>query len=403
MPAFRCRIAAKDGNILEKTLIADSKASLKKHLEQEGNFIFKIERAGGLRAYLKNIGFRKSFKSKDFLAFNQEFSVLIRAGLPIVTALDAIIEKESESGLNEILKDIRNDVSAGGSLSGAFDKYAHVFSKLYIASLQSGEKSGDIPLAILRYIEYMKKMAEIKQKVVAASVYPIILSAVSIFTVLFLLVYVVPVFTRTFFEAGTQLPKITMALVSFSNMLRLNYIYILFSIGCLVVGLIYLQKSDTGRMYSDRWKLMMPFIGELYRNYAASKISRTLSTVLGGGTPLVISVKISSDVLENQFLKIRLEDLIQQLEQGSGFSEALSKVKIFPVLAVRLIHAGESSGSLEQVLNDVAEFYDNDVDTKLTMLTTAVEPALMIIMGLLIGFIVLAMYMPVFQLAGTVN
>ena len=387
------------GRIVEETITADSKAILIKRLKKEGNFVLEIRREEEFGSLKKEIS-RRRIKANDLLSFNREFSVLIRTGLSIVAALDAVIEKGEESELSKILKKIRDDITAGESLSGAFGKYTNIFSKLYVASLQAGEKSGNIPLAISRYIEYIKKMSDIKQKVISASVYPLILVMASFFVLLFLLIFVVPVLTETFLESDSQLPFITVMLVNFSTGLKSYIFYILFLLICSAAGFYYFKKTDFGRFYVDRWKLNIPFLGDLYLHYSISKLTRTLNTILSGGIPLVEAVKLSSSTLNNHFLKLRFDEIVKSLEEGEGFSESLLKTKVFPSMTVRMISAGESGGALEQVLEDIADFYANDVDIKLSILTSAIEPALMVIMGFIIGFIVLAMYMPIFQLAG---
>ncbi|MBC2693960.1 MAG: type II secretion system F family protein [Desulfobacteraceae bacterium] len=399
MPIFYCKMTEMGGRIVEETITADSKAILIKRLKKEGNFVLEIRREEGFGSLKKGIS-RRRIKANDLLSFNREFSVLIRTGLSIVAALDAVIEKDEESELSKILKKIRDDITAGESLSGAFRKYSNIFSKLYVASLQAGERSGNIPLAISRYIEYIKKMSDIKQKVISASVYPLILVMASFFVLLFLLIFVVPVLTESFLGSDTQLPFITVILVNFSTGLKSYVFYVLFLLICLVAGFYYFKKSDFGRLCVDRWKLNIPFLGDLYLHYSISKLTRTLNTVLSGGIPLVETVKLSSGTLNNHFLKLRLDGVVKSMEEGESFSASLLKTKAFPSMAVRMIFAGESGGALEQVLDDIADFYASDVDIKLSILTSAIEPALMVIMGFIIGFIVLAMYMPIFQLAG---
>jgi type IV pilus assembly protein PilC len=215
--------------------------------------------------------------------------------------------------------------------------------------------------------------------------------------------YVVPSFTRTYVEAGTRLPEITALLITVSTALKNNVLYILLVAAAAVVGYQYIKQTDRGRHYLDQRKLKVPFLGGIYVNYAVSKLARTLATVLGGGLTLVNAIRISSGSLDNSHLKAKLEEAADAVEKGAGFSESLANTGAFPSLAVRMMEAGESSGALGQVLDDVADFYESDVDTKLSILTSSIEPALMVVMGLLIGFIVLAMYMPIFQMAATVG
>jgi len=404
MPTFRCKITTHGGSVVEETLAADSKESLIKQLESDGKFVLDIKKADGFGALLKKAkSHRKRFKIKDFFSFNQEFLVLIKAGLPIVAALDSIIEQDEKSQLNTILKDVRADISTGETLSEAFSKYANLFSNLYISSLQTGEKSGALPTAISRYIDYMKKTAEIKKKVVSASVYPVILILASIFVLIFLMMFVVPGITSTFLETNTELPAITSALLSVSNLIRSKFLYIFLFGVLLAVAIVFYRRTEAGRIHIDKLKLKIPFFGDLYINYSTSKLARAMAAMLEGGMPLVDCINISSGALTNQILKLRLEDVVKNLEEGGSFAESLALTETFPNMVVRMVDAGESGGALEQVLNDVADFYDNDVDEKLSLMTAAIEPALMVFMGLLIGLIVLALYLPIFQLAGTIG
>jgi len=403
MPVYRYKISTPAGRVVEKSVTGSNKASVKEYLENEGNFVLDIRKEYGFGAFFEKGKRKGRIKFKDLIIFNQEFSVLIKAGLPIIQALNAIIKKGEEDELSDVLISIRNDISGGASLSEAFSNYSHIFSNLYVASLQSGEKSGNIPLALTRYIDYMKKISQIRQKIISASVYPVILTVVSLFALMFLMIYVVPSFTSTYFEAGTELPGLTLVLVDISDFIKSKFIYILVLFAAAVMALKYSMRSDSFRAFTDRIKLNIPFIGELYRNYSISKFARTLSTILRGGTPLVESIRISSGVMDNSFLKESLLGVAGNIEKGAGFAESLDNTGVFPVLSLKMIESGESGGALEQVLEEVADFYESDVDTRISVLTSSIEPALMVIMGLLIGFIVLAMYMPIFQMAGTVT
>ena len=403
MPVYHYKISTPSGHVIEKSITGSNKASVKEFLEQEGNFVLDIRKEHGFRAFFENGKGKGRIKLKDIIIFNQEFSVLIKAGIPIIQALNTIIKKGAEDEFTNVLTDIRNDISGGASLSEAFRNYSHIFSNLYIASLQSGEKSGNIALALTRYIDYIKKISEIRRKIVSASVYPVILTVVSLFALIFLLAYVVPSFTSTYFEAGTELPGLTLFLVDISNILKSNFPYFLILIAAIIIAYKCSIRSDLFKTYIDRNKLKIPFFGAVYTNYSISKLARTLSTILRGGTPLVESIRISSGIMDNSFLKGNLMDVAGSIEKGAGFSESLYNTGVFPVLSLKMIEAGESSGALEYVLDEVAEFYEGDVDTKISMLTSSIEPVLMAVMGIIIGFIVLAMYMPIFQMAGTIR
>ncbi len=402
MPSFRCKMTTPEGKVVQRRFFASSKAALREDLEREGNFVLEIQRAEPVSEVLRLGAFRKPVKTKDFLAFNQEFLVLIKAGLPIIAALDAIIEKGGNADFIDILKEIRNDVASGESLSTAFSRFRHIFSSLYVATLRAGEKSGNLASALARHIQYLKKVEEIRKKVVTASVYPVILTVVSLFALIFLLTYVVPTFAKTYLEAGTKLPTLTLVLVHFTTGLRDNFVVLATTLVLVIAAVFYYSRTESGAMVLDKAKLKVPFFGDLYLHYYISRFARTLAMVLGGGIPLLEAAKTATGTLRNRFMREKLDEVTHMLEQGEGFSSSLAKVGVLPGLALRMIDAGENSGALEDVLLDLAEFYESDVETRLSIITSAIEPGLMIIMGLLIGFVVLAMYLPIFQMASTV-
>lgn len=403
MSTFKCKILTRDGQSQEKTLIAQDSGSLKAYLEREGFFVVQIRRSDGLGAMIKGGMPGRRIRLKDLMTFNQEFSVLIKAGMPILAALDVVIEKRGADEFTRVLSEVRNDISGGASLSDAFGKHTHLFSGLYISSLKAGEKSGDVGPSIARYVEYIKKVMAIRKKIVTASVYPVILTTVSVFAVLFLLVYVVPSFTGTYFEAGTELPRLTRVLIGVSERMRDLFPFLLLLVIGLALGGRAYARTGKGRAAVDKAKLGIPFLGTIFSDYSLSKMARTLATVLHGGLTLLDSLRISAGTLDNRYLEEKLDLAAEDIERGTSFSEAISKTGAFPKLALRLLEAGEKSGALEQVLNEIADYYESEIDARLSILTSSIEPALMVVMGLLIGFIVLAMYMPIFQMAGTIR
>lgn len=402
MPNFRCKYATPEGQFLNRILSADSKSALKWELEKDGNFVYKIEREEKLRLWPSmRPGFRK-YRLRDFYSFNQEFLVLVKTGIPIVAALDAIIEKAEKSDLLEIVKQVRYDVSTGEALSEACAKHPKVFSNLYVAALKAGERAGNIPLAISRHVDYLKKSAALRKKLITASTYPVILMTASTLVLLLLLTYVVPSFTRTYLETGTQLPALTLLLINVANGLKDNLLYAIGAAAVLFAALAYARTHEPFLLSLHRLKLRLPVLGELFLNYATAQLVRTVSVVLESGTPLIDSVRMSAGVLNNRYLEDRLREVARRLEEGSGFSVALQDTRAFPPLATRMIAAGESGGELETVLNEIADFYDTEVEGRLAVIASAVEPTLMMVMGLVIGLIVVAMYLPIFQLAGTI-
>jgi type IV pilus assembly protein PilC len=402
MTVYKCRIATRDGKVIERVIVADSRAMVKKQVAQEGDLLVEA-RISSANGALPSLTRGRKVRLKEFYSFNQEFSVLLKAGVPVVSAFDGIIEKQESNRFVEILKKIRADVSAGESVSGAFEKYQDTFSPLYIASLRAGETGGDIPGALTGYLKYMKRSQAIKQKLKAASVYPAILTVCSIFVVSFLLVFVVPAISGTFMSAGASLPKLTQIILGITAFMQSYYLSILLLVVLCTVGFYLVRRSEGGRLLIDEFYLRLPILGDLSLCYATAMFASSLATVLRSGIMLNAAVKLASGLVGNRYLQKSLTNTVHSLEQGDGFSQSLERVGVLPGMAVRMIAAGEEGGSLEFVLDNVAEFYETDVEARLTVITSSIEPLLMVLMGAVVGFIVLAMYMPIFQMAGTIG
>lgn len=402
MPTFRCRYATPDGRFLNRTLSADSKSALKWELEKEGNFVYRIRREEKFRIWPSLRPGLRRFRLRDFYGFNQELLVLVKTGIPIVAALDAIIAKAEKSDFLETIKQVRYDVSTGEALSAACGRHPRIFSRLYVSALSAGERSGNIPLAISRHIDYLKKSAELRKKVITASTYPVILVVASALVLLLLLTYVVPAFTQTYLQTGTELPALTLFLIGAANTIKDNLLLGIIAAVLFFAALIYARTQEPFLQWLHRIKLRLPIVGGLFLNYATAQMVRTLAVVLEGGTPLIDSVRIAAGVMNNSYLEDAMRQVTRRLEEGSAFSTAVEETQSFPPLAIRMIAAGESGGELEPVLNEIADFYDGEVEGRLAVISSAVEPTLMMVMGLVIGLIVVAMYLPIFQLAGTI-
>lgn len=402
MPEYKCKIASQGGEMVEKIIQSSSVPSLKKQVALDGGFLVKAEKADE-SSVLISCFTRKTIRSKDFYSFNQEFMTLLRAGLPVVIALDGIIEKQDEKFFSRILKNIRDDISGGKSISAAFEKHKTIFSPIYIAILMSGEASGNIPDAVEEYLVYFERSIQIRQKIKTASVYPAILICCSVFVVMFLIIFVVPTITGTFVSSGSQLPFFTRILLDFSELIRSYFLLGVGSIILLILGISYYLKSDQGRLNFDTLYLKLPFLGNLSIFYSTSLFTSSLSTVFMGGLPLNQALHISKGVIKNKFMLAGIEKAIRSIEQGKGFAQAFGEVSLFPDMALRMMAAGEEGGGLEKILKDIARFFDREVEARLSIVTSTIEPVLMVLMGFIIGFIMLSMYMPIFQMAGALG
>jgi type IV pilus assembly protein PilC len=402
MAIYSCKLGFSDGKIAEKEFEAANQEMLRQSLEEQGFFVIGIKKKP-FQFLLEKGMVRHKVDNKDLLTFNQELLVLLKAGLPIVHALDTILEKSGKGKLAEVLYDIREDIKGGAALSDAFEKFPRVFSHLYIASIRAGERTGDLPQTIRRYISFLKRAEGFRKKILSALFYPAILVTVAFMAITLLLVYVVPTFSQIYADAGSKLPLPTQMLIAFTTMLRRYFL--------VVVGIVFgamalfrrWSNTDHGRYLVDGWKLRIPYVGGVLNKYAIAGFSRTFATVLGSGIPIVESLKMSVGTLNNKVLERKLLEAIIRVEEGTALSVALEGVKLMPPLALRMLGVGETTGALEEMLGEISDYFEEEIDRNLHVLTTAIEPAIMIVMGLVVGVIIITMYLPIFKIAGTVG
>ncbi|NOY12347.1 MAG: type II secretion system F family protein [Deltaproteobacteria bacterium] len=402
MPSYLCKIGTADGRVVVRQLDSTSKEQLKENLQEQGFYVFQIRRKSFqlFSGHEQQIG---RLSGRRFLSFNQELLVLIRSGLPIVQVLDTLIEQLESSRFRDALTDIREDIKGGGVLSDAFAKFPRFFPPLYVASVKAGEKTGDLPETLARFMLYQKRVEAIRAKVRSASFYPLLLTAAAFLVVMFLMIYVVPTFTQVYADANVELPLLTQLLIGFSQLLKDFWYLLLLVVVGLLTAIKLLLRSSRGRFRIDKFLLRLPFFGALKIDYALTGFCRTLGTTLASGTPLVPAMKMSRGTLNNLRLEKEMVQGIRRVEEGTSLSDSLARTGFFPSLALRMIGVGETSGALTEMLGDIADHYESEVERRLTRLTTMIEPLLMMTMGLLIAFIIIAMYIPIFQLAGTIS
>jgi len=401
MSLYNCKLGASDGKILYREFEAVEPAALQKSLEDQGFFVFEIKRKPLQFLFDKGMK-RRTIDNRALLTFNQEMLVLIKAGLPIMQVLDAILERYESGKFAEILRQVREDVKGGAALSTAMEKHGRSFPHLYVASIRAGERTGDLPRTIRRYIQYLKRVDSIRKKVVSALFYPSILVLFAFMAITLLLLYVVPTFANVYADAGSQLPLPTRMLIEFTSFLKKAAPFAL----VLGIGAVAAYRTwvgtESGRYIVDRFKLTVPFGGDIFTKYSVAGFSRTLATVLGSGIPIIESLRMSIGTLNNKYMEKRLFEAVRFIEEGGRLSTALERINIMPPLALRMLGVGETTGSLEDMLVDISDYLEDELEERMQLLTTAIEPAIMLVMGIVIGVIIIAMYLPVFKIAGTV-
>jgi len=402
MAIYSCKLGSPDGRILEKDVEAQDGDVLRRGLEDQGFFVFQVKRKA-FRFLMDKETLSRRVRSKDLLAFNQELLVLIKAGLPIVNSLDTILERIDKGLLAATLRDVRNEVKGGASLSEAFEQFPAVFPYLYVASIRAGERTGDLVTTIRRYIAYLKRAEGLKKKILSSLFYPSILVLMAILVISVLLVYVIPTLSRVYTDSGAQLPLPTQMLIAVALFLKKYFLLIIVLLAAAIYIFRRWSSTETGRFRVDGMKLRIPFVGKIITEYAITSFTRTFATVLGSGVPVIESLKMSVGTLDNRVLERKLLEAVTRVEEGTRLSAALESVRVMPPLALRMLGVGESTGSLEEMLADVSDYFDEEVENRLTLITTAIEPAIMIFMGFVIGLIVIVMYLPIFNIASSVG
>jgi len=398
---FRCRLGTAGGEIIEGIYAADSEARLRQEFEEKGLYVLGIQRAGGVAFGGKiPLPTRARVSSREFLVFNQELATLLKAGMPLVQSLDILRRRVANPLFKSILDDVHGRVRGGNALSEAFEAHGALFPGVYTASLLAGEKSGNLEQVIRRYVAYVKVVATVKRKTVSALVYPAILLVLSLVVVSIIVLRVVPEFDAFYDQFGQELPLSTRIIVATSEFARAYFLLIVLGSVVGTVAFWFWLKEPAQRARFDWWVLQLPGIGPIARKFSTSQAARTLATLLGGGIPLVNAIDVAARSIKNRFIAHELQVAGQQVREGRALATAMQESGAFADVAVKMVEVGESTGALQEMLNSLADFYDEEIDTNLGRFITLVEPLLLVVMGLVIAGLLLALYMPLFNMGG---
>src|SRR5215831_19412838 len=396
MGEFVCRVADGEGRVFSHVEAANTLDEARQKLAERGLLVYSVEARGGRIGSLVRRRTSRQVGGSDFLILNQQFNTLIKAGLPILRALELLGTRASSPRLRPIISQIHDQVREGKSLSEAVDE-AGVFSKVYSTAILAGEKSGNLSGVLDYYIAYQKVSTGVKKKIVASLVYPILLVVVASCIVSYLVTGVVPKFAALYRDLGVALPKPTQFLISITVDYR-NYILGALGVFVLgVVGVFFWSRSEEGGVAFDRMLFRVPVLGDTLLKFQASQFCRTLATLLTGGTPLVAALHTAQDSITSRLLRGSVGNATQMVREGESLHGALASGNIMPELALDMIEVGESSGALAPMLNSVAEFYEEEVSLRLGALVSLIEPVILIFMGLLVAFILISLYLPIFS------
>jgi len=397
MPEFIVRVGTPEGEVLERHVRANSLRAAQEEMRRMGMHVFEAKR-GAMSASDFVPRFGKVISTDHFLLFNQELLALVRAGLPIVQSFDIMLERQKNVRFREILSEIREKITSGVALSDAFAAYGNIFPPIYSTSLRAGERSGDLEGVLKRFLKYQKMISGLRRKVVGALIYPAVLVLLSSVMIFIMLTYVIPKFAEFFEGFGAELPWFTAVLINFATFLRGNILIVL---GVIILAAVLLNRwaKTSGRLVWDRIKLHIPLVGGVLHRFAIMQFTQSLGTLLAGGTPMVPSIEIASQSVTNQLVSSKIAGIVQNVREGEPLWRSLDNTGVISDLAIEMIKVGESTGALTEMLANVSEFYDEEIEARLSRMVSAIEPLILVFMGIVIAVLLYAFYLPLFRLS----
>jgi type IV pilus assembly protein PilC len=400
MGEFVCRVADANGRVFSHIEAAGTLEEARQKLAERGLYVYSVEARSSLISGMLGVRKQRKIGGNDFLILNQQFNTLIKAGLPILRALDLLATRASAPKLRPILTQLRDRVREGKSLSEAVDE-SGVFTKVYSTAILAGEKSGNLSGVLEYYIAYQRVSTGVKKKILAALVYPTLLIIVASVIVTYLVTFVVPKFGQLYSELGVELPTPTKVLIAVTIDYRP---YILAAVGLLaltILGVFFWSRSEEGGVAFDRIKFRIPVIGETLLKFQVAQFCRTLATLLTGGTPLVAALSTATESISSKLVRGSIVRATQMVREGESLHGALAATAVMPEMALDMIEVGESSGAMAPMLNSVAEFYEEEVSLRLGALVALIEPLILVFMGMVVAGILISLYLPIFSFSIT--
>lgn len=395
MPLFYCRFLTADGKLVREVIQAPTVEECRSRLEAEGFCVLSIRKEFRLKGFYLG---RRRFKPQEFILFNQELVALLRAGYPVLKSLELVEKRIENSVLREIIQKVEDEVRAGKALSEAFSAFGKYFSRVYIASLMAGEKSGNLPGSIARYIQYAKIIEQTRSRVRYALLYPTLLVLFSLVLIGILVGLVLPRFAAFYADFSAQLPGITVWLMTLATFIRQKLKWILATIVILLLLFVLLKKRKGFFMWWERLKMKIPVASRLIQDSSVALFSRTLGLLLEAGISLLASVEVAAQAVPNRYLTGRLEKVAENLRNGQSLYDSLSETKVFPELALDMVRIGENSANLSGMLAEVADFYDERLRDRIQILVSLIEPVIIIFIGLVAAAMILSIYLPIFNI-----
>ncbi|MHB1046405.1 MAG: type II secretion system F family protein [Thermoanaerobaculia bacterium] len=410
MPEFVCRIGTPDGSVVTRTVEASDEAALRAELARQGSRLFAAKAGNGRSSPAAGLVPRLgAFRSRgrvgvhEFLVFNQELVALLRAGLPVVSGFEILLERQENAHFKRILIDVREQLVSGVALSDAFLSHGDTFPRLYATSLKAGERSGEVEKVLRRFLEYQKILGRVKRKVTGAMAYPIVLVSLAVGLIFVLMTYVIPKFTEFYAGFGADMPALTVAVVGTATFMRAHLLEILLGTGAAVFAFDRWRRTDAGRRTIDGFLLKLPAVGVVLHEFSLSQFARALATLVGAGTPLVTALEISTGSVGNRRVSDAVASVVPKVREGAELWRSLEATGQFTSLAVEMIKVGEATGALEEMLANVSDFYDEAIEARLQTIINLIEPVILIVMGGVIATILLSVYLPMFTILSSIR
>jgi type IV pilus assembly protein PilC len=402
MAEFLVKMADERGHVLEQLESGMSEQDIRERFLQQGYHVYSVKSRAGFSPAALFGGRKKQVKSTTFVIFNQQFLTLIKAGLPILKSLELLGKRQQDPFFKAMLENVQQRVRSGELLSDAFGAQGAV-SKIYTTSLLAGERSGNLEEVLARYVTFQKVTLTFRKKLASSLVYPALLVAALATMLTFLMTFVVPRFAELYEQMGAELPILTRVMLSIGNAIRSYSYIILIVILAIAFAVLLWARSERGARMLDSLRYRLPVFGKIWMKYQVAMFSRTLSTLLTGGLPLVPSLATASQSIDSYKISDTVAHAAKRVQEGRSLSYSLEETEFFPDLAVEMVEVGESTGALPAMLNSVAEFYEDDVQTALAAVLQLIEPVLLVIMGATVAVVLLSLYLPIFSLGAQIQ
>ena len=401
MPIFIYRAKNKAGRGIKGEMEAASIDMARNILQKKGYSDIKVKPKP--KDLFEGTFLEPSVTSRDMVIFSRQFSTMINSGVPILQALQVMCDQTENKKLKRKLMQIRDDVQGGSSLYEALTKHPDVFDSLYTNMVNAGETGGVLDQVLDNLAEYIEKASNLKSKVKGAMIYPAVVSTIAIAVVAVILIFVIPTFEKMFADFGGALPAPTALVIGLSNFVTSNIGWIFLGIVALVIAFRFFYKWERGQIIVDRWLLFLPVFGPLLRKVAVARFSRTFSTMVASGVPILYALDIVAKTAGNKVVELGVLEAKKSIAEGQTISEPLEETGVFPPMVIHMLSIGESTGALDTMLSKVADFYDSEVDIAVDSLTSLIEPIMIVFLGVVVGGMVISMYLPIFKIAGQVG